>query len=185
MAQAGSLVVAERYARALLDVVEDKKLDPDQIGAELQSVSALLEAHTKLTDVLSTPTIPAEKRSAVLDEVLSKQDLAPSTRNLLRLLISRERIPILSEIVEQYQRLILELKEVQPGVVSSVAPLSDDQRKRLAESLGTALGKTMELSYRTDPELVGGLVVRLGNRVFDASVLTQLRRIKDKAVSSL
>lgn len=185
MATTGSVVVAERYARALLDVVQDKKADPQEIGNEIQEVADLMDAQPELANVLSTPTIPTDERLAVLNELFATQKLAPSTLNLLRLLTTRERIPIMREIDEQYRRLVLELKGVQPGVVTSVAPLTDEQQKRLAESLGKALGKTMELSYRTDPELVGGLVVRIGNRVFDASVVTQLRRFKEKALSSL
>ena len=88
-------------------------------------------------------------------------------------------------VVDQYRKLLLEYKLIQPGEVTSAHPLNDNQQERLAESLGEALGKKMELSFTNDNELVGGLVVRVGNRVFDASVVRQLERIKEKALSNL
>ena len=185
MRSAGSVVIAERYARAFVDVALDKKADLDALGAELDSVVELLDAHPKLEEVLSTPAIASDKRVAVLNEVVSRGKLAPATVNLLRLLTTRERMPILKLVVAQYRRLVLEHKQIQHGDVTSAHPLSPEQQKRLANGLGEALGKTMELTFHNDPALVGGLVVRVGNRVFDASVATQLERFKEKALTSL
>ena len=69
--------------------------------------------------------------------------------------------------------------------MTSAHPLSDQQQKRLADGLGEALGKTMELTFSHDAKLVAGLVVRVSNRVYDASVIRQLERVKEKALSSL
>lgn len=185
MTAAGSFILAERYARALLDVVLDKKVDPDVIEGELKEFAALLEAQPKLAHALSTPAIPSETRVKVLSEVVSGQKLNPATTNLLTLLTARERMSDFGLVVEQYRKMLLEHKQIQPGGVTSAHPLNDEQQKRLAKSMGDALGKTMELTFATDTELVGGLVVRVGNRVFDASVIRQLERIKEKALSSL
>ena len=187
MTQAGSFVLAERYARALLDVAldESKKLDPDAIERELADFAVLLEAQPKLADALATPAIASETRVAVLDEVIKGQKLSAPVTNLLRLLTARERMSSFAILVDQYRKLLLEHKLIQPGEVTSAYPLNDKQQKRLAESLGEALGKRMELTFSNDEKLVGGLVVRVGNRVFDASVLRQLERIKEKALSSL
>lgn len=185
MTTAGSFVVAERYARALLEVGLDKKADLDEIGRELADIAELLADHPKLAEALSTPSIAAEKRVAVVNDIVALMKLTPPTTNLFRLLTIRERIPILGLVVAQYQRLLLEQKLIQPGEVTSAHELTGEQRKRLGEGLGAALGKTMELSFTSDPSLVGGLVVRVGNRVYDASVLAQLERFKEKALSSL
>lgn len=184
-AAAGSRVVAERYARALLGVALDQKADLDLIGKELADFALLLRRETRLALVLSTPTIGALKRVTILDEVLRSVTLSPLTRNLLRLLTTNERVPLVEGVSDGFRRLVLEHREIQPGQVISAHDLDDDQRSRLAKSLGEALGKTMELGYEVDPELVGGLVVRVGNRIFDASVTTQLRRFKEKALLGL
>ncbi len=185
MTTAGTFVVAERYARALLDVALDKKAELDSIGSELADIAELLATHPKLADALSTPAIPTENRLAVLNDVISGQKLSPATINLFRLLTVRERMPIFGLVVEQYQRLLLEHKLIQLGEVTSAHELTSEQQKRLGEGLGSALGKTMELSFNTDANLLGGLVVRVGNRVYDASIITQLDRIKEKALTGL
>ena len=184
MTAAGSMVLAERYARALLDVVLDKKMDAKLVGAELTELSEFFAAQEKLSEVVSSPTVASEKRVAVVNGVLANQSLVSCTFNLLRLLAARERMLLLPLVSEQYGRLLLDHQGIQPGQVTSARPLTADQQKRLSESLAGALGKTMELSYNTDAELVGGLVVRIGNRVYDASVTAQLKRFKEKALSS-
>ncbi|MGH9388238.1 MAG: ATP synthase F1 subunit delta [Vicinamibacteria bacterium] len=182
-AKPGTRVVAERYARALLEVALDKKTDLDRIGKELQGFQALLEREGALEAALASPTIPTAKRVAILEAVLASAKVAPETLNLLRLLARNDRIPLVDVVAESFHRLVLEHKQIQPGEVVSAHPLSSDQKERLAGQLGQALGKTMDLSYRTNPEILGGVVVRVGNRVFDASVTTQLRRFKEEALS--
>ena len=184
-ARPGTRVVAARYARALLEVALDKKTDLDRIGKELEGFQGLLERESRLEAALAAPTIPTAKRVAILEAVLASAKVASETLNLLRLLARNERVPLVGFVAESFRRLVLEHKQIQPGEVVSAHPLSSDQKKRLAGQLGQALGKTMELSYRTDPEILGGVVVRVGNRVFDASVTTQLRRFKEEALSRL
>jgi len=189
----GAFVIAKRYAQALLGVAldadktdkNDKKVDADEIERELSDIAALLESQPKLADALSTPAIAAETRVAILDEVISGESLTGAVVNLLRLLTSRERMSVFGLIFEQYRKLLLEYKQIQPGEVTSAHPLNDQQQKRLADGLGEALGKTMELTFSNDAQLVGGLVVRVSNRVYDASVIRQLERVKEKALSIL
>src|SRR3970282_615925 len=181
----GTRIVAARYARALLEVALDKKTDLDRIGKELEGFQGLLERESRLEAALAAPTIPTAKRVAILEAVLASAKVASETLNLLRLLARNERVPLVPFVAESFRRLVLEHKQIQPGEVVSAHALSSDQKKRLAGQLGQALGKTMELSYRTDPEILGGVVVRVGNRVFDASVTTQLHRFKEKALSRL
>jgi F-type H+-transporting ATPase subunit delta len=183
-ASVGQRLIAERYARALLEVALDKKVDPEPLGNEVEELSKFLAGQPELADILSSPTIALSKRLAVIEGLFAGKKLSPYTNNLLRLLTTNERIGILPDLAEQYRRLVLEHKNIQPGEVVSAHPMTKAQQERLAENLGKALGRTMELSYRTDPELVGGLVVQVGNLVFDASVVTQLRRFKEKTLTT-
>jgi F-type H+-transporting ATPase subunit delta len=176
-------MVAERYAKSILEVALDKKADLDRIGKELEAFEDLLERESALDTALGAPTIPVAKRVSLLEAVLASAKFAPETLNLLRLLVKNERVPLAPFVAESYRRRVLEHKRIQPGEIVSAHPLSADQKKRLAGQLGQALGKSMDLSYRTDPAILGGVVVRVGNRVFDASVTTQLRRFKEDALS--
>jgi F-type H+-transporting ATPase subunit delta len=184
-AKPGTRVVAERYAKALLEVAIDKKTNPGRIADELEGFQSLLERERALRAALETPTLAGTKRVQILDALLASVKVSPEARNLLRLLARNERIPLVPFVAESFRTLVLEHEGIQPGEVVSAHPLSSDQKKRLAGQLGQALGKKMELSYRTDPEILGGVVVRVGNRIFDASVTTQLRRFKEKALSRL
>jgi F-type H+-transporting ATPase subunit delta len=184
-AKPGSRVVAVRYARALLEVVLDKKADLDAVANELESFVSLLSREPALEAALTAPTIPAARRVGILEAVLASAKVSTETRNLLRLLAKNERVALASIVAESYRILVLEHRQIQPAEVVSAHALSSDQKNRLAGQLGIALGKTMELSYRTDPELLGGVVVRVANRVFDASVKSQLRRFKENALSRL
>jgi F-type H+-transporting ATPase subunit delta len=181
---AGSRVLAERYARAVLAVVIDKKVDMELVARELAAFAALLEREPKLAAVLASPAAETEKRIAIIEDVLRRAKPEAATLNLLRLLVTNERMPLLPLVSETFRRLVLEHRQIQPAEVVSAQALSSEQQSRLAKSLGRALGKTMELTYRTDPELVGGVVVRIGNRVYDASVVTQLRRFRERALAS-
>lgn len=180
----GARMVAERYARAFFAVVLDRKGDLDRAGREVSGLAGLFEREPKLLDVLSSPAVPSEKRVSVVERLLASAKASEETVNLARLLTTNERIGLTADVSAAFQRLVLEHRKIEPGEVTSAQPLTEAQRRRLAESLGRALGKTMELSYRTDAELVGGVVVRVGNRIFDASVTTQLRKFREKALAA-
>jgi F-type H+-transporting ATPase subunit delta len=180
----GERVVAERYARALLEVLLEKNGDPETVESELAGFQSLLEREQALASVLSSPTVTADKRVRVLDGILRYSEFSSYTKNVLRLLTAKERMGVLPLLLEQFKKLLLDHQKIQPGEVVSAHPLTQTQQLKLAESLGKAIGKTMKLTYETNPSIVGGLVVRLGNRVYDASVVTQLRRFKEKALSS-
>jgi F-type H+-transporting ATPase subunit delta len=180
----GARMVAERYAGAFFAVILDRKGDPDRAGKELAGLAMVLEREPKLLEVLSSPAVPSEKRVSVVERMLASAKATAETVNLARLLTSNDRIGLAGEVSEAYQRLVLEHRQIQPGEVTSAQPLTEAQRRKLSESLGRALGKTMELSYRTNPDLVGGVVVRLGNRVYDASVTTQLRKFRESALAA-
>jgi F-type H+-transporting ATPase subunit delta len=184
-AKPGSRVLADRYGKALLEVALEKETSLDRIGQELEEFEALLERESALRAALTTPTLSSAKRVEILASVLKSAKLAEETVNLLLVLARNERVSLVSLVAESFRRQVLEHKKIQPGDVISAHPLSSDQKKRLAGQLGQALEKTMELTYRTDPEILGGVVVRVGNRIFDASVTTQLRRFKEEALSRL
>jgi F-type H+-transporting ATPase subunit delta len=184
-AKPGSRLLADRYAKALLEVAIEKKLDLDRILSELDFLDKLLDRERSLESALAAPTLPAAKRIQILEAVLAKAKITPETVNVLRLLVKNDRVSLLPLLSGSFRRRVLEHRQIQPAEVVSAHALSSEQKTRLAGQLGRALGKTMELTYRTDPALLGGVVVRVGNRIFDASVTTQLRQFKERAISRL
>jgi F-type H+-transporting ATPase subunit delta len=184
-AKPGSRILADRYARALLEVAIDKKLDLDRLLSELDSIDKLLEREKALESALGAPTIPPSKRIEILEAVLAKAKVTPEAMNVLRLLVKNDRVSLVPLLAGSFRRQVLEHRQIQEAEVMSAHPLSNDQKARLAGQIGRALGKTMELTYHIDPKILGGVVVRVGNRIFDASVTTQLRQFKERAISRL
>lgn len=182
---AGVQVVARRYARALLDVVLEKKEEPERIADELAETIEFLEEQPNLASILESKAIESAKRLAVFDKILAKSGFCDSTINVLRLLAEKERIPLLRSVQDQFRGALYEHNKLETGEVVSAHPLSESQKSKLAKHLGAARGKTMRLTYRTNAELVGGMIVRLGNRIYDASVVKQLELFKEKVESTL
>jgi F-type H+-transporting ATPase subunit delta len=157
-------VVASRYASALLRVVLEKKEDPERIDRELGEMGALLEEHAGLSQALASPAVVSSRRVAIVDGLLARSKLSRTISNLLRVMAAKQKV----ETAE---------------VVTSHA-LSKAEEKSLIGKLGELTGKTVRAEFCTDPELVGGLIVRIGNRIYDASVTAQLARVKERLLST-
>lgn len=185
MAGAGSRAVAGRYAKALLQVALEKKADPERLDQELQEFAGLLTEHPRLQRTLGSPAIFPDKRVSIVDALLTSDSFSPYTRNLLRVMAVKQRIALLHEVREQYRRALDAQQKIASAKVTSAHPLSEAQKRALAERLSELTGKTMRLHFETDPDILGGLVVRIGNRIYDASVVTQLRGFKERALAGL
>ena len=170
--------IARRYAKALVQLgAEAGTVEP--FNDELARVSQAFADHPSLTAVLRNPAHGLEAKQKVLGEVMTKLSLSPTIVNFLRLLLDRGRILCLPQIVGSYSALADEISGIVRPVVSSGMPLSDEQIKQIRASLETATGKKVALTVQVDPSLIGGVVTKIGDRVFDGSVKTQLDRIQD------
>jgi F-type H+-transporting ATPase subunit delta len=177
-------VVASRYASALLRVVLEKKEDPERIDRELGEMGALLEEHAGLSQALASPAVVSSRRVAIVDGLLARSKLSRTISNLLRVMAAKERIAILGLVQEAYRRHLDEHQKVETAEVVTSHALSKAEEKSLIGKLGELTGKTVRAEFCTDPELVGGLIVRIGNRIYDASVTAQLARVKERLLST-
>jgi F-type H+-transporting ATPase subunit delta len=166
------------YAKALLDIAQAEGA-LDQVEDELFRFARTLENEIRLRDALVDPQLPVERRVAMLRELLG-QKATQHTVNLIGFVVeqgrSRELIQIIDSLVE------LAAKERQKAVaeVRTAVALDDDQRGRLERALREATGKEITLKVIVDPSVVGGLVARVGDLVFDASVRRRLERAKEE-----
>ena len=173
-----SLIVAKRYARALLDIGrEDGKFE--QYGQELGEVAALFDQAPELESVLANPAFVFEGRRNLLNALLDKAGLSPIVNNFFRLLMDRGRIGAAKDIHTVYQRLIDEVKGITRAEVSSAAALNPAEVERLAATLAKVAGREVKLEVSEDPSLIGGVVARIGDLVLDGSVKTQLASLKE------
>lgn len=168
--------IAEPYAQALMSVAKSSNLT-DQIGEDTQSLLALTKESEDLRTMLDSPVIEASKKKAVLRQVVGDQ-IHPFTLNILLLLVDRGRIMLLPEVCKQYQELLRQLKQAVLAEVTSAIELNDGQKEAIKQKvMAVTQAQQVDLETSVDPDLLGGVVIKVGSQVIDASLRGQLRRI--------
>lgn len=175
----GTLVsaeIVEPYADALMSVAQSHNLT-DRIGEDVRSLLSLLESSEELRQFLSSPVVKEEQKKAVLGQVVG-DSLHPYTLNILMLLVDRRRIPFLEGICKQYQTLLRKLQQTVLAQVTSAVELTESQRQAVSEQVKAMTGAhQVELDTKLDPDLIGGVIIKVGSQVIDGSLRGQLRRI--------
>ena len=176
------LTVVRRYARALFDMAARNAETIDTVEGDLQRVDQALRTVPRLAAALKAPTVSTERKKSLLKTAFGEQ-VSPLTARFLTVVVDRGREEILTEIYAEYQRLANEHRNILAVDVSSPLPLSDEQLSQLARALETRTGKRIRLREFTEPELLGGLVLRMGDTILDGSVRTRLRRLHERLLS--
>jgi F-type H+-transporting ATPase subunit delta len=171
---------ANRYARALLDVAVKEKADVDQIERELAFFVDLFANHAALAQVFLNPVVPAPRKRAAMDALTARAGVLPILGKLLGLLAERDRLVLMTSLLAAYRDRLLDHRKVVRAEVTTVAPLTPEHAKRIEVSLARVTGRTVALTTKVDPAIVGGVVARVGSTVYDASVARHLERMKEK-----
>jgi F-type H+-transporting ATPase subunit delta len=176
--------VATPYAKALLSLaVEQGALRP--LRDQLEQLVKLLDRSPELAAVFANPTVSTEERNRVIDVVSTRLAMSKVMRNFLFVLSQRHRLPVLRDIEAVFQQLAdAHLGVVRAEAVSS-AQLSVAQMTRLKNSLTEKTGKTVLVTNTVDPSLLGGLQVKVDGKVYDASVRTRLRSLREAILHDL
>ena len=172
-------VLVNRYAEGLAGALPTAE-EYEAVSRELAGFSGLLASHALLRETLLRPFVPAARKTAVLGDIIDHQAYRDKTRRLLLLLAQRRRLDILTDIVAALPGLWQKRQGIVTFEVRSVVPLKDAQRVRLEEELRTIEKRPVACTYALDPAIVGGLVIRKGNMVYDVSLKGQLERLKEK-----
>ncbi|MEO0834865.1 MAG: ATP synthase F1 subunit delta [Cyanobacteria bacterium J06642_3] len=176
---AGTLVsseISEPYAQALMSLAQQNDLS-DQFGETFRDLSSLLSESQEFKDFVLNPVIKNEDKKEVLQRVMG--DANPYLVNFIMLLVDKRRIIFLESIVEQYLTLLRKLNQVVLAEVTSAQELSDEQKGQIVEKVkGIVEARDVELKTSVDPNLIGGVIIKVGSKVIDASLRGQLRRIK-------
>ena len=169
--------IAKRYAKAFFDIAGEEG-NYENYYDELKSFSSILEESKKLEDFLSDPVFEQADKKAVVEEVLKRVDISNMTANFLKLLLDKRRIDILSDIESCYREYMDKaLKKVRANVKTAF-PLTAELSESIMNSLEKTAGKKVDMTIEEDSSLLGGVVVRVGDIIYDGSIKTQLNNIK-------
>lgn len=176
--------ILQRYAQALLSVAQESNI-VDQVGQDMNGIANLLKESADLREFLASPVFKADAKKAVLTQVLG-DGLHPYTRNFLLVLVDRRRIFLLEGICKEFQALLRKLNQTVLAEVTTVSELTDDQKRSLQEKVAAMTGaRSVELETKLDPDLIGGVIIKIGSQVIDASLRGQLRRISVRLGSAV
>jgi F-type H+-transporting ATPase subunit delta len=171
--------VARRYASALADVVLERG-EAREVHEELIAWEKMFKANPMLEEVLRNPTIALDQKRAVLTKLIERARPRPTTANFLKVLLQNQRLTELGEI----NRKFAEILDVRAGMVAATVTTArtvpENAQQKLLAKLMTLTGKKVRINFATDPELIGGLVTRIGSTVYDGSVRNHLQQIKVK-----
>jgi F-type H+-transporting ATPase subunit delta len=168
--------IAEPYAQALMAIAKSGDL-VDTFSGSVGDLLDTLKSSPELGSVLSSPVVPGASKKAILRQLLNDQ-IHPYMMNFLLVLVDRGRIAFVEGICKQYQALVRELKQTVLAEVISAVPLSEDQQSAVCAKVQAMTGaQQVELEMTQDADLIGGVVIKVGSQVIDASLRGQLRRI--------
>jgi F-type H+-transporting ATPase subunit delta len=173
---------AARYARALFDVAL-RESDLSKVEQDLNAVVSTVAENPELASVLASRTVPDGARRNIIVSVGETLRVAPPVGKLLGLLADRRRLDLLPDLASVYTERLLEHQNVLLADVSTAIPLGPEATQAIAASLASATGKRINVRMSVDPSLLGGVVARVGSTVYDGSVRTQLRKMRDQLVA--
>ena len=173
---------ARRYARALFDVVT-KSGDVDAALVQLKALGAAFTGHPDLHRALTSPGVPLGVKQSVMRDVLALQPVSKVVARLLTLVVENDDIDEIDAIVQAFEQRVLDLHHVVRAEITSAVPLPADKVQAIEASLATAAGGRVVVTPRVDPAILGGVVAKVGSRVYDGSVARHLARIRARLVS--
>ena len=170
--------ISRRYARALLELgTENGNLDA--LVDEVSRMAAAWHDSAELRAVVETPTVGLDAKRGIVREVATGLALGPVTTSTVLLLTDRRRLRLIGEI----SQFLHEMNDARKGLVraevTTAVPLSDAFYSRLKEQLERLTGKHVALDKKHDPAILGGVIARIGDQVFDSSIRTRLQSLKN------
>ncbi|MCY4418993.1 MAG: ATP synthase F1 subunit delta [Cytophagales bacterium] len=173
-------VVTARYAKALFEIARQEKIVPI-LEKEAQTLSELLKESEDLNKFLASPVMPTYQKRTVARS-LWDQRIHKLLFQLIDLLVCKRRENLLKDILKQFLQMCFKDRGLIQVQFRSAEPLSETHTKEIQQKLKTILKKEIELIHEVQPELLGGFVLRIGNKEMDKSLSAQLSRIKQHLI---
>jgi len=169
--------VAGRYATALFDLALDRRAI-DEVAGDLQRLQAMINESADLRRLIRSPLFSRDQQSAAMAAVLTSAELSELVRNFVGVVAANRRLFALEGMIAAYRGLVARHRGEVTAEVTSATPLSDTQRAAVEQALKEAIGSNVSVVTDVDPDLIGGMVVRVGSRMVDSSLRTKLQRLQ-------
>jgi F-type H+-transporting ATPase subunit delta len=177
-------VVALRYAHAFAGVVADQRLNAEAVQQQLHDFRDTFQGSRELREVLTDPAISREQKLKVLDAIAGKIGMVPQVRNFVAVIMDHDRLADLGEILDEYHAVADEKAGLSEAEIVSARALSEEERFALEAQVAKLAGGRVRATYSEDSSLLGGVVVRIGSKVYDGSIRAQLERLKHRLVTA-
>jgi len=175
-------VVAKRYADALFQLANEKN-NVESINEQLKVVQEVFQNDKQITQFLSHPRITRVEKLTIIDEVFGQFE--QNVKNFLKLLVERNRISIVTTIIDDFYDYYNEANKIAAATVYSVRALSEEEQNKLEASFKQQLNKeSVSVNNIVDPSLIGCMRIRVGNTIYDGSISNKLNRLKQNIVSA-
>jgi ATP synthase F1 delta subunit len=173
--------IARVYARSLFEVATEKdKLDV--VREELGQFADALDESRELQTFLFSPYFSTEEKKQGLAKAVTDAD--EITTNFLSVLLENHRMPVIFRIRREYDRLWEEANRLLPVEITSAVALDPSVAERIGDEIGRQTGRTVELTSSVDPDVIGGIVVRVGNSILDASIRNRLENLRKQVAKA-
>ena len=177
-----SEAVAKRYAGALFEIVEARGT-VDKVEAELETVSTAVANVDDLRKVLNHPQISKEDKKALLEKIF-KDEVSAEVLNLLKVIVDHGREPILPDLKNEFTAIADEARGIVEMTVTTASPLAEEDETKLADAFSSHLGKKLRIRTKVDPSVIGGVLVKIGNRLYDGTLAGKLDRFSKELKAS-
>ncbi len=175
--------IVEPYAEALMSLAQQKNIT-DAIGEDVRTLLTLIQESSELKTFLSSPLVKAEDKKAIIRQAAGEQ-INPFFLNFLLLLVDKKRIGFVEGVCSKYLEILRKLNNVVLAEVTSAVRLYEGEAEKLVAKIKNLTGADqVEIQTKIDPDIIGGVIIKVGSQVYDASLKGQLRRISLNVLGS-
>jgi F-type H+-transporting ATPase subunit delta len=174
--------IARRYAKAIFDISR-RQNTVDRTLDDVREIARLF-AHRKLAYLLREPKVPAQRKETAIRQALTSRVL-PTSLNLALLVVQRELVDGMQNIASELERLVLEYKNQAKAEVTTAKPMDDAQLAEVKQALERRTGKTILISTKVQPDILGGVVARVGDQVIDGSIRSRLGMLRQQLLRGI
>jgi F-type H+-transporting ATPase subunit delta len=169
--------VAGRYASALYELASESKA-VDSVASDLDKLSGLIEGSSDLQRLVMSPVFTAEEQAKAMGAILAKAKIGGLAGNFVQLVASKRRLFALPQMIHGYRALVARARGVATAEVTVAEAPSAKQLADIKATLKAAAGSEVDVAVKVDPAIIGGLIVKMGSRMVDASLKTKLNSIR-------